>query len=60
MAESSTQDTTAHNLHHKRFDGNYGLYFLIWDRWMGTVREDYDSTFEETTSRVDEKITELN
>lgn len=52
--------SVAHNLHHKRFDGNYGLYFLIWDRWMGTVREDYDSTFEETTSRVDEKITELN
>ena len=28
-----------HNLHHARFTGNYGLYFLCWDRWMGTLRE---------------------
>ncbi|NBW42885.1 MAG: hypothetical protein EBR29_03555, partial [Sphingobacteriia bacterium] len=27
-----------HNLHHARFQGNYGLYFLIWDRWMGTLK----------------------
>jgi sterol desaturase/sphingolipid hydroxylase (fatty acid hydroxylase superfamily) len=27
-----------HNLHHSRFTGNYGLYFLFWDRWMGTLR----------------------
>ena len=32
--------STAHNLHHEKFNGNYGLYFLFWDRWMGTVRED--------------------
>ncbi|MDG1432697.1 MAG: sterol desaturase family protein [Saprospiraceae bacterium] len=43
--------SVAHNLHHKRFDGNYGLYFLIWDRLMGTVREDYDSTFDKATTR---------
>jgi len=28
-----------HNLHHKHFVGNYGLYFLFWDRWMGTYKE---------------------
>lgn len=28
-----------HNLHHKHFKGNYGLYFLFWDRWMGTYQE---------------------
>ncbi|MDW3646961.1 MAG: sterol desaturase family protein [Bacteroidia bacterium] len=42
--------SVAHNLHHKRFRGNYGLYFLTWDRWMGTVRNDYDKTYEETTA----------
>jgi Delta7-sterol 5-desaturase len=43
--------STAHNLHHKQFTGNYGLYFLIWDRWMGTLRSNYNSTFEEVTTR---------
>ena len=37
---------TAHNQHHKSFFGNYGLYTLIWDRLLGTVRDDYDTTFE--------------
>ncbi len=40
-----------HNLHHKHFNGNYGLYFLIWDRWLGTIRQDYDDSYEQ----VDEK-----
>ena len=38
---------TSHNQHHKLFKGNYGLYTLIWDRWMGTVRDDYDKTYEQ-------------
>lgn len=38
--------SVAHNQHHKSFFGNYGLYTLIWDRWFGTVREDYDETYE--------------
>ena len=25
-----------HDRHHKRFKGNYGLYFTFWDRLMGT------------------------
>lgn len=40
-----------HNQHHQSFKGNYGLYFLWWDRWMGTIRMDYDQTFEEIKSR---------
>jgi sterol desaturase/sphingolipid hydroxylase (fatty acid hydroxylase superfamily) len=40
-----------HNQHHQFFAGNYGLYFLWWDRWMGTVREDYDKQFEEVKTR---------
>ena len=40
-----------HNQHHKHFTGNYGLYFLFWDHWIGTLREDYDVAYAE----VDEK-----
>jgi Delta7-sterol 5-desaturase len=40
-----------HNLHHQYFKGNYGLYFLFWDRLMGTVRNDYDDKFCEVKSR---------
>ena len=40
-----------HNQHHKYFKGNYGLYFLFWDRMMGTIRADYDEAFEEVKSR---------
>ena len=40
-----------HNMHHQYITGNYGLYFLFWDRWMGTLRPDYDQHFEEVKSR---------
>lgn len=40
-----------HNQHHQYFTGNYGLYFLFWDRIFGTVREDYDARFEEVKNR---------
>lgn len=43
-----------HNLHHQYFDGNFGLYFLWWDRWMGTLRPDYDQRFDEVKSRKDQ------
>ena len=43
--------STAHNLHHHKFNGNYGLYTLFWDRLFGTVREDYDATYEKVTTR---------
>lgn len=41
-----------HNQHHQYFKGNYGLYFLFWDRVFGTVREDYDTRFEEVKTRT--------
>jgi lathosterol oxidase len=40
-----------HNMHHQQFNGNYGLYFLFWDRMMGTIQSGYDSTFDEVQSR---------
>lgn len=42
---------THHDLHHSRVTGNYGLYFTWWDRWMGTLRDDYEATFNEVTTR---------
>lgn len=41
-----------HNQHHQYFKGNYGLYFLFWDRVFGTVREDYDERYEEVKART--------
>lgn len=40
-----------HNQHHQYFKGNYGLYFLFWDRMMGTIRKDYDERFDEVKGR---------
>jgi lathosterol oxidase len=42
---------TAHNMHHQFFKGNYGLYFLFWDRWMGTLRPEYDKKFGINTGK---------
>jgi Delta7-sterol 5-desaturase len=39
--------SVSHNQHHQYFKGNYGLYFLWWDRWMGTMRDDYAIEFDE-------------
>ncbi len=35
-----------HNMHHKNFKGNYGLYFRFWDRIMGTEFKDYEDKFD--------------
>jgi Delta7-sterol 5-desaturase len=43
--------SVSHNLHHQYFNGNYGLYFTIWDRLMGTLRPDYDTAFENLKQR---------
>jgi sterol desaturase/sphingolipid hydroxylase (fatty acid hydroxylase superfamily) len=49
-----------HNQHHQFFKGNYGLYFLFWDRVMGTLREDYDQYFEKVKSREPVKSQKLS
>ena len=35
-----------HNLHHSKFKGNYGLYFRVWDRLMGTEHPDYVKSYD--------------
>lgn len=42
---------TNHIMHHEKMQGNYGLYFNIWDRIGGTNHRDYEKRFEEITSR---------
>lgn len=42
---------TNHIQHHEKMRGNYGLYFNVWDRLMGTNHRDYEARFNEVTSR---------
>ena len=35
-----------HNLHHKKFQGNYGLYFRFWDRIMKTENPNYSKEYD--------------
>ena len=37
---------THHDLHHKQFRYNFGLYFTFWDRWMKTESPESDQWFE--------------
>src|SRR5690606_18739720 len=37
--------SVGHNMHHKYFRNNYGLYFLFWDRIMNTLDKRYDEQF---------------
>ena len=41
--------STHHNLHHRDFRGNYGLYFTWWDRLAGTQHPQYLDTFAALT-----------
>lgn len=47
--------STFHNLHHSRFNGNYGLYFRWWDKWMGTELPGYEKAYDEIQERRMEK-----
>jgi lathosterol oxidase len=41
--------TTHHDLHHSHGGSNFGLYFVWWDRWMGTEHPQYASQFMTAT-----------
>jgi sterol desaturase/sphingolipid hydroxylase (fatty acid hydroxylase superfamily) len=45
---------THHALHHEKFTANFGLYFNVWDRLMGTNHSDYESRFELATGGENE------
>jgi len=40
---------THHDLHHKKFQFNYGLYFTFWDKWMKTEFPDFKNLFRKKT-----------
>ena len=42
-----------HNLHHSKFNGNYGLYFTWWDKWMGTEFSQYAKEFDLIHDRLE-------
>jgi Delta7-sterol 5-desaturase len=43
--------STHHNMHHSKFNGNYGVHFRIWDKLLGTEFADYEKTFDEIQRR---------
>jgi sterol desaturase/sphingolipid hydroxylase (fatty acid hydroxylase superfamily) len=47
--------STHHNMHHSKFNGNYGVHFRIWDRLLGTEFADYEKTFDEIQERKKSK-----
>ena len=42
--------STNHAMHHQHFKSNYGLYFNVWDRLMGTNHRRYEERFREVTA----------
>jgi sterol desaturase/sphingolipid hydroxylase (fatty acid hydroxylase superfamily) len=43
--------STHHNMHHSKFNGNYGVHFRIWDRLLGTEFKDYESEYDRIQER---------
>ena len=41
-----------HNMHHRYVNCNYGLYFNLWDRWMGTNHPHYLEEYDAVKSRA--------
>lgn len=39
--------STNHNMHHKFFKGNYGLYLRVWDEVFGTTHPHYEKTLHQ-------------
>lgn len=47
---------THHQMHHEKYNGNFGLYFTFWDRWMGTHHEGYQERFESVVSAPERSV----
>lgn len=43
--------SVAHNMHHRYFANNYGLWTTIWDRIFGTMNPNYDNTYNRVTGQ---------
>lgn len=44
-------NSTHHNQHHTRYNGNYGLSLRFWDLVFGTEFDDYDQTVNQVKNR---------
>ena len=42
-----------HNMHHKYFVNNYGLWTTIWDRSFGTMNPKYDEAYHQATEHAE-------
>lgn len=45
--------STHHNVHHQKFNCNYGLYFNWWDKLFGTNHSEYSKEFSRITETRD-------
>lgn len=43
--------STHHDLHHREFRNNFGLYFTFWDKLMNTESERFHDRFDENTDQ---------
>ncbi len=43
--------STHHDLHHRKFTKNYGLYFTFWDIWMNTESDEFDARWIKATKK---------
>jgi Delta7-sterol 5-desaturase len=44
--------STHHNMHHHYSRCNYGLYFSMWDRLMGTLHKQYEITLKNIAGKI--------
>lgn len=49
---------THHDMHHKQFRYNFGLYFTFWDKWMATESPKYDALFDRRTRSKAKAVSE--
>ena len=52
--------STYHNMHHSKFNGNYGVHFRFWDRLCGTEFIDYEQEFSSIKNRSNELFANEN
>jgi Delta7-sterol 5-desaturase len=43
--------STYHNMHHRKFTGNYGVHFRFWDKLLGTELVDYEREYDDVQKR---------
>ena len=43
--------STHHNMHHSKFNGNYGVHFRLWDKLLGTEFKEYEAVYDEVQHR---------